>query len=114
MYAVVVAEALLATLGLMTLCPAGQRNWVLPAGTALFVLLDLYTTHFLLLPYYTGLIAHRADGALAAFRLSQLGDGGFSLMMSRLMLPAPAAVALWLGFLIATLALPVLAVRAAR
>jgi hypothetical protein len=84
---------------------------VLPAGTALFVLLDLYTTHFLLLPYYTGLIAHRADGALAAFHLSQLGNGGFSVMMSRLMLPAPAAVALWVGFLIATLALPVLAFR---
>jgi hypothetical protein len=112
-YAVVVAEALLATLGLMTLCPAGRRDWVLPAGTALFVLLDLYTTHFLLLPYYTGLTAHRADGALATFHLSQLGDGGFSLMMSRLMLPAPAAGALWLGFLIATLALPVLAGRAA-
>ncbi len=112
-YAVVVAEALLATLGLMTLCPAGWRDWLLPAGTALFVLLDLYATHFLLLPYYTGLIAHRADGALAAFHLSQLGNGEFSLMMSRLMLPAPATVALWLGFLIATLALPVLAVRAA-
>ena len=35
-------------------------------------------------------------------------------MLSRLMQPAPAAAALWLGFLIATLALPLLAGRAAR
>ncbi len=111
LYAVVVAEALLVSLGLTAL---GRGAWVLPAVAALFALLDLYATHFLLLPYYTGLIAHRPDGGLASLQLTQLADGGFSLMLSRLMLPPAAAAALWLAFLAATLALPVVAGRAVR
>ena len=110
-YAVVVAEALLVSLGLTAY---GERAWVLPAATGLFVLLDLYATHFLLWPYYTGLIAHRPDGALAAFHLSQLGGGGFLVMLGRLMLPVTAAGVLWVLYLIATLALPALAARALR
>ncbi|MCC7176425.1 MAG: hypothetical protein IT159_14630 [Bryobacterales bacterium] len=113
LYAVVVAETLLAALGLTALSAPGVRQWVLPAGAALFALLDLYATHFLLLPYYTGLIAHRADGALAAFRLSQFGGGGFALVLHRLMAPPAAAGALWIGFVMATLALPPVANRAA-
>ncbi len=112
--AVVVAEALLATLGLAALLPAQWKRWVPLAGTSLFALLDLYATHFLLMPYYTGLIMHRANGSLESFHLGQLGGGGFQTMMGRMALAAPIAFVLWLSFLAATLALPLLAGLGAR
>ncbi len=61
MYAVVAAE--------VTLCAVAYGRWRVPAlrvGTALFGLLDLYGMHWLAIPYYTGIIGHRATGALAA------------------------------------------------
>jgi hypothetical protein len=102
--AVVVPEALLAGLGLMAISPARCRKWVLPSLTACFVALDVYATNFLLIPYYTGFIAHRPNGTLESFHLSQLSSGGL----------APIMVTLWAGFMIATLALPWIAARAAR
>jgi 4-amino-4-deoxy-L-arabinose transferase-like glycosyltransferase len=62
LYAVVAAE--------VVLCVAGLRALVKPAaaiGVALFALLDLYTIHMVAIPYYSGLIAHRPNGAVAAF-----------------------------------------------
>lgn len=117
LYALVVAEALLAALGLMALCPAGRRPWVIPAGTASFVLLDLYATHFVLIPYYTGFISHRPNGALGSFHLSQLGDGGWRAMIGHLSegtFPAPAVLVSWLAYLTATFALLFLGARAGR
>jgi hypothetical protein len=114
LYAVVVAEATLATLGIAALTPAPLRCWVPFTGTCLCALLDLYATHFLLLPYYTGLIVHRANGSLESFHWSQLGGGGFPTMMDRMGLPAPATFVLWLCFLAATLALPLVAGFGAR
>jgi hypothetical protein len=50
-----------------------------PWHAALLALaLDVYTVHFLLVPYYTGLIRHRPDGAIESFhvdRISQLIAG---------------------------------------
>jgi len=114
LYAVVVAEATLATLGLAALSPARWRRWVPVAGTALFALLDLYATHFLLMPYYTGLVAHRANGSLESFHLSQLAAGGLQTMMSRMAPAAPVTFVLWLSFMAATLALPLVAGLGAR
>jgi hypothetical protein len=112
--AVVAAEATLATLGIAALSPAPWRRWVPFTGTALFAILDLYATHFLLMPYYSGLIAHRANGSLESFHPSQLGGGGFHTMMSRMGLAAPITLVLWLCFLAATLALPLVAGLGAR
>jgi hypothetical protein len=66
------------------------------------------------MPYYSGLIAHRANGSLESFHPSQLGGGGFHTMMSRMGLAAPITLVLWLCFLAATLALPLVAGLGAR
>lgn len=119
-YALVVVEVILATLGLFALCPARGRRWILPAATSLFVLLDLYATHFLLIPYYTGLIAHKPDGHLASFYASQLGEVGVGAVLERLtvnkpaLMSAPVFVLLWVLFLSATLGLVALSLRASR
>jgi hypothetical protein len=47
------------------------RARIAMAATALLALaLDVYTVHFVLVPYYTGLIRHRPNGALEAFHLN--------------------------------------------
>jgi 4-amino-4-deoxy-L-arabinose transferase-like glycosyltransferase len=120
MYSLVMAEVLLATLGLFALCPARWRRWILPAGTGLFVLLELYATHLLLIPYYTGLIAHKPNGHLASFYVSQLREVGLGTVLERLLVNKPAflsepvLVVLWLLFLAATVGLVALSVRASQ
>ena len=59
-YCLVVSEAVLAVAGLRTLCPLRGRPWVIPAMTTCLVVLDLYATHFLLIPYYAGVIRHNS------------------------------------------------------
>jgi hypothetical protein len=82
--AIVVAEAVLfacAGTGL-----AGVRRaaaWV--GATALLALvLDLYTVHFLLAPYYAGLTRHRPSGALEAFHIAYLSRIGIQEYFHRL------------------------------
>ena len=110
--AVVSAEALLLVLGLTTLVPDRGWPWVLAGSAGLFTLLDLYATHFLLFPYYTGLISHRVGGALEAFHPQTLAQGALQSAVGRLMVPAAPAIALWICFLCASLTLPLLALRA--
>ncbi|HEX4227487.1 MAG TPA: hypothetical protein VHZ07_02375 [Bryobacteraceae bacterium] len=38
------------------------------------LVLNLYTMHFLLLPYYTGLVAHAANGAFRSAHIGILSD----------------------------------------
>ena len=120
LYSLVVPEVILASLGLFALVPARWCRWILPAATSLFVLLDLYATHFLLIPYYTGLIAHRPNGHLAPFYAGQLGEGGVGTVLERLtankpaLMSAPVFVLLWILFLFATLGLVALSVRASQ
>ena len=92
MYCVVAAESTLLVVGLRSLVPRSSRPWVLSALIVCLVALDLYTVHFVSIPYYTGLIAHRPDGALAAFHLSQLHRIGLPGVLDRL----SANKALWL------------------
>jgi hypothetical protein len=116
-YSVVIAEVLLLALGWWAISPARWRGWVLPAATAAFTLLDLYGTHFVLAPYYTGFIAHLPSGKLASFHLDQLSHGGMGVMLARVSggtLPPPIVLVLWAVFLLATLALPFLCARASR
>ena len=70
MYCVVAAEISLLVVGLHSLVPMRGRFWVLSVLILCLVALDLYTVHFVSIPYYTGLIAHRPNGSVAAFHLA--------------------------------------------
>jgi 4-amino-4-deoxy-L-arabinose transferase-like glycosyltransferase len=114
-YAVAAAEIPLAIAGLRAILPPRARAWVAPAGAAMFGLLDFYTVHALALPYYTGMIAHKANGAVAGLHWADLG--GFALVLKRLavfkgQLVTPALIAvLWLAYLAGTGAAAILAFR---
>ncbi|MCL6543950.1 MAG: glycosyltransferase family 39 protein [Bryobacteraceae bacterium] len=112
--AVISAETVLLSAGWAALVRG--RLWFLAVAAALFALLDLYATNFLLIPYYTGLIAHEPSGRLASFHLSQLAGGGAALFFGRAggILPLPLNVTLWCLHAAATIALPLVALKAAR
>ncbi|MBI3698721.1 MAG: hypothetical protein HY238_28260 [Acidobacteria bacterium] len=102
-YCLVVPEAILATLGLQAVAP---ERWVLAVGTVCFVALDLYATHFVMIPYYAGLIAHKTNGALEAFRGQGLATALLRLQENKpAWIGAPFLVGTWLLFLAATVGL---------
>jgi hypothetical protein len=113
LYGLGAAEAILVVAGIMTVIP--RSSWVIPAAVAAFALLDLYTVHFLLIPYYTGLIAHNPAGALASFHLSQLATTTTRVIFERLAINKPLGAAgtsaIWAVYAAVTLALPFLAAR---
>ena len=108
LYAAILPEALLISIGLLLLTPTRWRAIVLPVSTGCFALLELYTVHFQLIPYYTGFIAHGPSGAVHSFYLSQLRDGGLATMFARLCTNKPEYLSmagmacLWLSFVLAT------------
>ena len=107
--AIVVAEAvLLACAG--TGLAGVRRAGILVAAAALLALaLDLYTVHFLLGPYYTGLIRHRPSGALEAFHIGWLSRIGIQEYFRRL-----APVWLWMAYLGANFTLAAVIVKSLR
>ncbi len=113
LYAVIGAEIVLAVAGLRRILGL----WAPALAAALFALLDLYATHFVAIPYYTGFIRHRPTGALEALHLSALRP---ALMFTRLAafkapLVSPAlVVVLWALYLAATLGTVAACVRFAR
>jgi hypothetical protein len=108
LYAVVAAEVALCAAGLRNLAPQAARRLVAPAGVVLFALLDLYTIHMVAIPYYTGMIAHRLDGPVAAFHPA---TAPLAEILPRLvafkspLLTEPVLVALWIAYAASTLAL---------
>jgi hypothetical protein len=69
-YVVLVPELLLLMAGALALL-GRHRAQTVAAAAALFALaLNLYTMHLLLLPYYTGLIVHAANGSFHAAHLA--------------------------------------------
>ena len=111
--------AILLLAGLRTAMP----RFTAAAGPILaiaFSALELFATHFYLLPYYTGFVSHVPAGGVPAFRLAQLGNGGFQTMFQRLTLYKPAWMAppvlivAWGMFLMATVALAVISICFAR
>ncbi len=111
--------AVLLLAGLRTVLPRFKAA----AGPILVIALtalELFGAHIYLWPYYTGFISHSPDGGLPAFRLAELGNGGFQLLFQRLTLYKPAwmtppvLIAAWAMFLIATVALVVLSIWFAR
>ncbi len=108
MYAVAAAEVTLCIAGLRAISPSLWRDFIAVAGVFLFTMLDLYTVHFVAIPYYTGILAHRADGSLAAFHFNSLQNVGVLELLRRLTLfktqivTVPSVTALWIAYLVAT------------
>src|ERR1039458_746554 len=101
--AVVGAEVVLAVAGLRRILPA--KAAVL-SGAALFALLDLYSVHFVAIPYYTGMIRHKAGGAVAALHSAGFQSVGLRGALARLTafksIGVPVMLVLRLGYLAAT------------
>ena len=77
----------------VVLCAVGFGRLQMSAvalGTALFGLLDLYGMHWVAIPYYTGIIGHRANGTLAALHVSQFQNVGFGAIFERLAMNKPS------------------------
>ncbi|MBZ5494942.1 MAG: hypothetical protein LAP85_00945 [Acidobacteriia bacterium] len=116
-YCLVIAEILLVTAGTMAVLPVRLHSWILPFLTVCFAMLDLYATHLVLIPYYTGLIAHKPNGALATFHIEQYSREGIGLAVSRLLYNKPAfwneytLLVAWLFFLGATIGTVTLSMR---
>jgi hypothetical protein len=104
MYAVVGCEVVLCAVAFGRI-----RAWAVAIGTILFGVLDLYGMHWLALPYYTGVIGHRANGALAALHLRAVRAFGFFTMFQRLaenkwaLLSEPVLIVLWAFYLAGTI-----------
>lgn len=119
LYAVVVPEVLLVASGLVGLL-RNYAAWGLTVLTGLFALLEFYTVHMLLIPYYTGMIAHAPDGGLRSFQIPQLFDGGATAMFHRLLinkaevLTPPVLAVLWVLFVLSLFSLVVISVVLAR
>jgi hypothetical protein len=117
-YSLVIPELILVYCGLRTALPFSSHPWILPSLTTAFALLDLYGMHFLLLPYYSGIISHSAvytgvfsHSALSwvpAARFQQLMRTGLSNIADRLVINKPAFLSsrilllLWTTYLLAT------------
>jgi hypothetical protein len=79
MFAVVACEVVLCAVAF-----GRYRIWAVTLGTILFGLLDLYGMHWLAIPYYTGIIGHRANGTLAALHIGEFRAVGFGGVFDRL------------------------------
>jgi hypothetical protein len=114
----VVAEILLVSIGWFSLLRNPIRSWVLPAGVICFSLLDLYACHFVLIPYYSGLISHKPNGFLASFHISQIRQATIHGILERIALnkpdfmTSPVIVVLWMLYVICTIGLILLSIRA--
>jgi hypothetical protein len=104
MYAVIGAEVVLAVAGWRELLPAAAARWVPAAGAGMFALLDLYTVHGVAIPYYTGMIRHKASGSLDALGWAGFHAVGIAGAVERLTAWVPALlwIGLWLLYLAAT------------
>jgi hypothetical protein len=104
MYAVVGAEVMLAIAGLRSLIGGRAARWVPAVGAGMFALLDLYTMHAVAIPYYTGMLRHRANGSLEALHRAGFESVGMGGAVERLAVFVPPAVlgGLWLLYLLAT------------
>jgi hypothetical protein len=108
LYCAVLAEIILVVTGWSALLPDACRPWLFPTIAGMMVALELYATHFLLLPYYSGMIAHLPNGHLSAFHPSHAWRSGLAAILERL--TANKAVGLnsttlsleWILFLVAT------------
>jgi hypothetical protein len=119
LFAIVIAEAILAVAGLEAIAPAAWARAIVPAGIVCFVALEAFGMSFYSIPYYTGFIAHLPNGGLPALGIAQLQNNGWHTMLDRLtankpaFLSAPVMATLWMLFLAATFGLIATSVRLA-
>ncbi|MGB8890374.1 MAG: glycosyltransferase family 39 protein [Candidatus Korobacteraceae bacterium] len=123
MYAVVVPELLLVTWGLFCILPERWHWGILPFLASLFAAIDIYGVHALLLPYYTGIVAHVSGTDIVhPATLAQLASVGPHFILDRLTANKPVwfgpgvFVALFAAYYLATLltvAISFLAMRTA-
>jgi hypothetical protein len=110
LYGVVTCEAAVLVSAFAGL-PQSWRRYPLISLTALFLLLETYATHFVLIPYYIGLIHHRPDGSVTTFYMSQALELGWQNILSRLLINKASfvgpwmMVTLWAGFLLASISI---------
>lgn len=111
--AAIVAEAVLLYAGLATLLGERMRPWILPVGALGAAALDIYGMLFLLAPYHHGLTRHLANGHMESFHLGSIaGYTTERLLHNRPYLGSvETLLALAILWLVATLALPVIAHR---
>jgi 4-amino-4-deoxy-L-arabinose transferase-like glycosyltransferase len=116
-YVVLAPELLLLAAGAWALLGRRGSARLAGAATLLALALNLYTMHFLLLPYYTGLIAHAANGTFRAahiqalfaeIRLSQLSRSPF---VGTSIIPPVIFAGLWTAYVLGALIPAFLAVR---
>src|SRR5262245_33448569 len=120
LFAVVACEGVLLCSGFGLLLGPYWRDRAMVVLTGLFVVLELYAMHFVVIPYYTGLIRYRPDKSLMTFHISQAVDVGLPEVVDRLTInKAPfltpgVMVSLWVVFLLATAGLLVVSWRQAE
>ncbi|MGO9259967.1 MAG: hypothetical protein ACLQU1_27190 [Bryobacteraceae bacterium] len=106
LYAVAGAEVVLCVAGIAAIAPKRMRGWAAPMGALLFALFDLYTVHAVEIPYYTGMIRHKLNGATGTLHLVDFRAVGWSRAFERLTafqaVPEAALMALWAAYLAAT------------
>jgi hypothetical protein len=108
LYAVVVPEAILVIAGLLSFRRGKQ---MLVGLIACLFVLEMYATHWISLPYYTGLISHAPNGGLRTFHASQLAHIPFGELLARIEINRPfflsnaVLIGLWLCFLVASVLL---------
>jgi 4-amino-4-deoxy-L-arabinose transferase-like glycosyltransferase len=116
LYAVVACQTALLWSGIEQWFPPRWRSRAMAALIGLFLLLEMYATHFVLIPYYSGMIRHRPDGTLLSFVPTQAFDLGLPEVLRRLSLNKPEwlLISFWCAFLAASTGLFVMACRACR
>ena len=118
LYAVVGAEVVLSVAGLAAVAPRRLHRWAAPLGAVLFALFDVYTVHVVAIPYYTGMIRHKASGAPGTLHLADFHAVGWAGAWARLSAfqaqPAAALVALWAAYLAGTALALAAALRSAQ
>jgi hypothetical protein len=97
LYAVILPEALLVITSLRGLGKLGNGLYLFILGC--LTALELYAAHWLLLPYYTGLISHVPSGALQSFHPGRVTIT-FAELLQRLQANRPPFITSWLLLLV--------------
>lgn len=113
---------LYAVIGAQTaLCVAGLRKLIggcaIGLGAALFGLLDLYAMNAIALPYYTGMLSRKANGALAGVKIGEIQPAELFERLTAFKpecISSGVLIALWAAYILATLALIAGGMRLAR
>jgi hypothetical protein len=104
-----VPEVLGLIAGLQRITPARLRAFCAPFVTICLTAIEIFSTNFLVIPYYAGLTTHRPGGSVPAAHLSALWTALPDPLLMHLSfakpipLTRPAMLTLWLLFLLAVL-----------